>query len=55
MLCCCWVSVDVIACYGVPSCCQYHQYSLRGVVRGREKNSLATIGVFPCVNVCWCM
>ena len=38
----------------VPSCCQYHQDPLGGVVRGRE-NSVATVGVFLCVNVCRCM
>ena len=44
-----------IACCGVRSCCQYHQDPLCGVVREREKNSVATVGVFPCVGVCRCI
>ena len=42
------------ACCGVPSCCQYHQDPLHGVVRGRE-DTVAMVGVFPCVGVCRCM
>ena len=44
-----------IACSGVPSCCQYQQDPLGGVVREREKNSVATVSVFPFVGVCRCM
>ena len=40
-----------ITCCGVPSCCQHHQYQLSGVVSGREKNSVATVGVFAGVVV----
>ena len=38
-----------ITCYGVPSCCQYHYNQLGGVIRGRQKNSVATVGVFACL------
>ena len=44
-----------ITCCGVPSCYQYHQHQLGGVVRGREKNSVATVGVFAYMGVCLCM
>ena len=44
-----------IACCGVPSCCEHHQHQLGGVVRVREKNSVATVGMFACVGVCRCM
>ena len=44
-----------IACCGVPSCFQYHQEPLRGVVRGREKNSVATVVMFLLVGGRRCM
>ena len=51
LLLCCAVAgcmLIFIACYGVPSCCQYHQDPLCGVVRGEEKNSVAKVDVFLC-------
>ena len=56
-LCCAvvvWVLIFIAYC-GLPSWCQYHQDPLRGVVRGREKNSVAMMGVFPCVGLCRCI
>ena len=44
-----------IACCGVPSCFQYHQDPVRGVVRGREKNSVATVVMFLLVGGRRCM
>ena len=36
------------------ACCQQHQHQLGGIVRGREKNSVATVGVFACGGVYKC-
>ena len=50
-----WCVLIFIACCGVLSCCQHHQNHLCEIVRGRKKNSVATVGVFACVGVWRCM